>query len=205
MKLEDLQVGDFLIPNGRFRGAVTKTVHENNIALVVTRIDAPNHFFVAIAVVSSDKARVGEKMVLHENDLTCFNVHATYVKECMSKENKVRYLKWTIGAESSLGRIGEGTPFNDDFGNALYVGDTVTVTYDFRSWHKRVVVHDDKFGYFVMGIQRCCDEDSGTISKYVIKKDSGWLERRVGERLPSGHIGSDCIIEVVDFLPEEKE
>ena len=45
MKLEDLNIGDILIPNGTFRGVVTKFVHENNIALVVTRIDAPHHFF----------------------------------------------------------------------------------------------------------------------------------------------------------------
>lgn len=93
MKLEDLNVGDILIPNGRFRGVVTKAVHENNIALVVTRIDAPHHFFVAIAVVSSDKARVGEKIALHENDLACFNVHYTYVEYHLRNENKALYLK----------------------------------------------------------------------------------------------------------------
>lgn len=202
MNLEDLNEGDILIPNGRFRGVVTKDVHEKNIALVVTRIDAPHHFFVAIAVVSSDKARVGEKVVLHENDLTCFNVHATSVKEYMSHENKVRYLKLTIGDESSLGIIGEASPFDDDFGNALYVGDTVTATYDFCSFHKCVVAHD-KLGYFVMGIHRFCDKDSGKISKFFIKKDSDWRERYVGERLPGGRIDSNRIVEVTYENPNE--
>lgn len=182
MKLEDLNVGDILIPNGTFRGAVTKAVHENNIALVVTRIDAPHHFFVAIAVASSDKARVGEKIALHENDLACFNAHYTYIEYHMRKENKALYLKW-VGDESFLGRIGEETPFTDDNGNKLYVGDTVTLTFDSRSWKNCVVVHDDTFGYFVMGIQHCCHNACGTIFKYEVQKDSSWTERVVGERL----------------------
>lgn len=44
MKLDDLQIGDILISNGTFRGVVTKTVHENSIALVVTGIDALHNF-----------------------------------------------------------------------------------------------------------------------------------------------------------------
>lgn len=203
MKLEDLNVGDILIPNGTFRGAVTKVVHENNIALVVTRIDAPHHFFVAIAFASSDKARVGEKMALHENDLTCFNVHATHIKEFMNAYNKALYLKFTIGRKSYLGRIGEVTPFTDDYGNKLYVGDTVTVSYGYRSCHKRVVAYGEYFGYFVMGIQRYCDCEKGIIHKFVVKKDSSWTDRRIGERLPGGRIGSECIIEVTDKNPTD--
>lgn len=199
MKLEDLNVGDILIPNGTFRGVVTKAVHENNIALVVTRIDAPHHFIVAIAVASSDKARVGEKMALHENDLTCFNVHYTHLEYYMRKENKALYLKWADD-ESFLGRIGEESPFTDDSGNALYVGDTVTVTHNSHFWNNCVVAHDT-FGYFVMGIKNCCHNDYGVISKFGVQKDSSWTDRFVGERLR--HVGVRRPIEVVDFIPEE--
>lgn len=200
MKLEDLNIGDILIPNGTFRGVVTKRVHENNIALVVTRIDVWHHFFVAIAVASSDKAIVGEKIALHENDLNCFNVHYTYIEYYLRKENKALYLKWG-GEESYLGRIGEEFPFTDDAGNKLYVGDTVTITHGSYSWHNYVVAHNDTFGYFVMGIQSCCHNDCGVISKFEVQKDSSWTERFVGERLQ--HIGVRRYIEVVDFKPEE--
>lgn len=193
MKLEDLNVGDILIPNGRFRGVVTKAVHENNIALVVTRIDAPHHFFVAIAVVSSDKARVGEKIALHENDLACFNVHYTYVEYHLRNENKALYLK-RGDEESYLGRIGEESPFTDEAGNELYVGDTVTITYNSHVFNNCVVAHDDTFGYFVMGIQSCCHNDCGVISKFRVQKDSNWADRFVGERLH--HVGAIRPIEV---------
>lgn len=150
-------------------------------------------FFVAIAVASSDKARVGEKMALHRNDLTCFNVHHTYIEYYLRKENKALYLKWS-GEESYLGRIGEESPFTDDAGNELYVGDTVTITHNSHSWHNCVVVHDDTFGYFVMGIQCCCHNDCGVISKYGVQKDSSWTDRFVGERLR--HVGARRPIEV---------
>lgn len=200
MKLEDLNIGDILIPNGTFRGVVTKSVHENNIALVVTRIDVPHHFFETIVVASSDKARVGEKMALHENDLACFNVHYTHIEYHMQKENKALYLKWADD-ESFLGRIGEESPFTDDSGNELYVGDTVTLAYNSHVWNNFVVAHDDTFGYFIMGIQSCCHNDCGVISKYEVQKDSSWEDRFVGERIR--HIGARRSIEVVDFNPEE--
>lgn len=200
MKLEDLSVGDILIPNGTFRGAVTKTVHKNNIALAVTTIDVPHHFFVAIAVASSDKARVGEKMALCENDLACFNVYFTHIEDHMRKENKAIYLKWADD-ESFLGRIGEESPFTDDSGNELYVGDTVTLTYNSHSWNNCVVAHDDTYGYFVMGIQCCCHNDCGVISKYEVQKDSSWEDRFVGERLL--HTGTRRSIEVTDEKPND--
>lgn len=200
MRLKDLSIGDILIPNGTFRGVVTKSVHENNIALVVTRIDVPHHFFVTIAVASSDKARVGEKIALHENDLTCFNVHYTYIEYYLRKENKALYLKWG-DEESCLGRIGEESPFTDDVRNKLYVGDTVTITHNSYSWHNCVVVHDDTFGYFVMGIQDCCHNDCGVISKFEVQKDSSWTDRFVGERLR--HIGVRRYIEVTDEKPND--
>lgn len=199
MKLEDLSVGDILIPNGTFRGVVTKSVHENNIALVVTRIDAPHHFFVAIVVASSDKARVGEKIAFHRNDLTCFNVHYTHIEYYLRKENKSLYLKLD-GEETYFGRIGEESPFTDDVGNALYVGDTVTVTHNSHFWNNRVVAHDT-FGYFVMGIKSCCHNDCGVISKFGVRKDSRWTDRFVGERL--WHVGARRSIEVTDEKPKD--
>lgn len=179
---------------------VTKLVHENNIALVVTRIDALHHFFVAIVVASSDKARVGEKIAFHRNDLTCFNVHYTHLEYYMRKENKALYLKWG-GEESYLGRIGEESPFTDDSGNELYVGDTVTITHNSHSWHNCVVAHHDTFGYFVMGIQNCCHNDCGVISKFKVQKDSSWEDRFVGERLR--HNGARRSIEVTDEKPKD--
>lgn len=200
MRLKDLSIGDILIPNGTFRGVVTKSVHENNIALVVTRIDVPHHFFVAIAVASSDKARVGEKIALHENDLTCFNVHYTCIEYYLLKENKALYLKLD-GEESYLGRIGEESPFTDDVRNKLYVGDTVTITRNSNSWHNCVVAHDDTFGYFVMGIKSCCHNDCGVISKFGVQKDSSWTERFIGERLR--YTGARRPIEVTDEKPND--
>lgn len=197
MKLEDLNIGDILIPNGTFRGVATKFVHENNIALVVTRIDAPHHFFVTIVIASSDKARVGEKIVFHRKDLTCFNVHYQYIEYYLRKENKALYLK-RCGEETYLGRIGEESPFTDDSGNELYVGDTVTLTYNSHSWNNCVVAHDT-YGYFVMGIQCCCHNDCGVISKYAVQKDSSWTDRVVGERI--SQVGMLHTVEVTDENP----
>lgn len=155
---------------------------------------------MTIVIASSDKARVGEKIVFHRKDLTCFNVHYQYIEYYLRKENKALYLKW-CGEETYLGRIGEESPFTDDVSNKLYVGDTVTLTYNSYSWHNCVVAHDDAFGYFVMGIQSCCHNDCGVISKYEVQKDSSWKDRFIGERLM--HIGARRSIEVTDEKPND--
>ena len=101
----------------------------------------------------------------------------------MNDETESLYLTWDMDG-TSIGRIGEVSPFTDDHGNKLFVGDTVTVTRDFRSWHKRVVAHDKTFGYYIMGIKGSCDEHCGKIFNYVVKKDSDCSERGIGECLP---------------------
>lgn len=201
MKLEDLNVGDILIPNGTFRGVVTKAAHENNIALVVTRIDAPHHFFVAIAVASSDKARVGEKMALHENDLVCFNVHATHIKEFMNKENKALYLRWEYGKKTSLGRVGDKTPYKLENGRNLFVGDVVSIKNDYIEEKDCLVVYDEDDGYYVMGIASCCNSKTGEIKNFTVSLEKSFSVIKNGDTFatPLHRNG----IEVVDFYPEE--
>lgn len=201
MKLEELNVGDILIPNGTFRGVVTKAVHENNIALVVTRIDAPHHFFVAIVVASSDKARVGEKMALHRKDLTCFNVHHTYIEYYLRKENKALYLRWAYGKKTSLGRVGDKTPYKLENGRNLFVGDVVAIKNDYIEVKNCLVVYDEDGGYYVMGIASDCNSKTGEIKNFTVSLERSFSGIKNGDTFAT--YCSPKGIEVVDFIPEE--
>ena len=201
MKLEDLNIGDILIPNGTFRGVVTKFVHENNIALVVTRIDAPHHFFVTIVIASSDKARVGEKIVFHRKDLTCFNVHYQHIEYYLRKENKALYLRWRYGKKTSLGIVGDKTPYKLENGRNLFVGDVVSIKKDDMEEKGCLVVHDEDDGYYVMGIASACNSKTGEIKYFTVSLEKSFSGIKNGDTFatPLHRNG----IEVVDFIPEE--
>lgn len=198
MKLEDLKIGDILVPNGATRSLPTQLADSLDFVCVVVKIYKVFGSFEAVVIYTNNYAHIGRKISFATNDLVCFDLCKLNAKEFLKMKRKPLYLEWVYD-KSPLGRIGEVTPFTDDNGEVLYVGDTVVLRSDYRSWHKCVVVNDEDFGYFVMGIQRDCDGKKGVIHKYAVKKDSSWRDRLIGERLHSGH--DDYEIEVTDEKP----
>lgn len=76
---------------------------------------------------------------------------------------------------SSLGDLGTHSPFKDDEGHELYVGDVVEVsckegTNDEK--HLTFVCLDKNGKFFVLGIHSCCNSDAGVI-------DDKWRVRKV--------------------------
>lgn len=75
----------------------------------------------------------------------------------------------------SLGDLGTTSPFKDDEGHELYVGDVVEIsckegTNDKK--HLTFVCLDKNGEFFVMGIHDCCNSDTGVI-------DEKWRVRKV--------------------------
>lgn len=183
MKIMDLRAGDILISNGKGVSINTRMASASTWHSVVTGYNRSDSKVNLLVFASTDTKFIGMQFSITSKELCCF-----VVKRCESilqvgDETESLYLTWDMDG-TSIGRIGEITPFTDYYGTQLYVGDTVTVTRDFCSWHKRVVVHDKTFGYYIMGIKSSCDEHRGKIFNYVIKKDSDCSERGIGERLP---------------------
>lgn len=195
MKLEDLKIGDIIVPNGATRSLPTQLADSLDFVCTVVKIYEVFGMFETVVIYTNNYAYLGRTISFATKDLVCFDNCKLNAAEFLKMKRKPLYLKWVYD-KSPLGRIGEVTPFTDDNGEVLYVGDTVAVCRDYRSWHKCVVVYDEDFGYFVMGIQRDCDCKKGVIHKYAVKKDSSWRERLIGERLHSGH--DDYEIEVTD-------
>lgn len=183
MKIMDLHVGDILISNGKGVSINTRMASASTWHSVVTGYDRSASKANLLVFASTDTKFIGMQFGITSKELCCF-----VVKRCESilqvdGETESLYLTWDMDG-TSIGRIGEPSPFTDDYGNQLCVGDTVTVTHDFRSWHKRVVVHEKTLGYYIMGIKKSCDEHRGKIFNYEVKKDSDCSERGIGERLP---------------------
>lgn len=198
MRLEDLKKGDILVPNGATCSLYTQLADSLDFVCVAAKIYVVFGTVEAVVICTTDNAWLGQKIAFSSDDLACFDRCKLNAAELLRMKKKPRYLRWADD-HKSLGRIGEETPLTDVYGNKLYVGDTVTVEFDYRCWLKRVVVKDDSFGYFVIGIKRCCDGKTGVIHKYVIRKDSSWTERWIGEQLPTEAAG----IEITDKKPND--
>lgn len=199
MKLEDLKIGNIIVPNGATRSLPTQLADSLDFVCTVVKIYEVFGSFEAVVIYTNNYAYLGRKISFSTKDLICFDHCKLNAIEFLKMKRKPLYLKWVYD-KSTLGRIGEVTPFTDDDGKVLYVGDTVTITHNSYSWHNCVVVHDT-FGYFVMGIRDCCHNDCGVISKFEVQKDSSWTDRFVGERLR--HIGVRRYIEVTDENPND--
>lgn len=202
MKLEDLKIGDIIVPNGATRNLHTQLADSLDFVCVVVKKYEMLDVLEVLVIYAKDNAWLGEKISFISKDLACFDRSNLNAAELLKMKKKPLYLKWN-NDKVFLGRIGEETPFDDDYANKLYVGDTVTVSRDFRSWHKCVVAYEEAVGYFIMGIQRDCDWKKGVIHKYVVKRDSSWKERLKGERLPGSHYFPGHVIEVTDEKPND--
>lgn len=100
--------------------------------------------------------------------------HAAFSKIKKTEPVFVPHLRYT-GLGSSLGDLGTPSPFKDEEGHELYVGDVVEIsskegTTDNK--HLTFVCLDENGKFFVMGIHDLCNSDAGVI-------DEKWRVRKV--------------------------
>ena len=113
------------------------------------------------------------------------------------------YLRWTFGKKTFLGKVGDKTPYKLKNGRNLFVGDIVKISKAGEEHCGCPVVRDRTFGYVIMGIVESCNDRTGNIDDWNVSLESPFCNRRKGSIADAGY--GNFGVEVVDFLPEEKE
>lgn len=130
--------------------------------LEVTLIDDGKEIKKAVAVLEH-----GEEVDLAEA------AKAAFSKITKPEPAFVPHLRYT-GLGGSLGDLGTPSPFKDEEGRELYVGDVVEISRKEGTNDEKhlTFVCLDKDRFFVMGIHDCCNSDAGVI-------DEKWRVRKV--------------------------
>lgn len=130
---------------------------------------------LVLLLMKDGKPNKDVSMVLeHDDEVDLVEAaHAAFSKIKKTDPVFVPHLRYT-GLGSSLGDLGTPSPFKDEEGRELYVGDVVEIS---RKEGTNDVKHLtfvclDKDRFFVMGICNCCNSDAGVI-------DEKWRVRKV--------------------------
>lgn len=207
MKLEDLKVGAIIMRADR----KDNPVYAGEMWLV-TRFFNTKAKFEVVCLHSLNPFRIGETGIilfkeLHGYELiTAFGIQPSidnpFLQHKPSKPKKDLYLCWAFGKKTSLGKIGDKTPYKLDNGRNLIVGDIVKISREGEEYSGCLVVHDRVDGYFIMGIAHDCNDRIGEIAGWNVTLESGFYNRFKGDTF---NLDFDTPqIEVVDRSPEEK-
>lgn len=198
MKLEDLKVG-----------AIIKRASEMWLVLRFINVKAK---FEAVCLHSGVAGRIGETGVILFDELpyydfiTALQVQPTndnlFLKHRPAKHEKVLWLRWLFGEKTSLGKIGDKTPYKLENGRNLVVGDIVKISREGEEHCGCIVGHDREDGYFVMGIALSCNDRRGEIEGWNVTLESSYHNRLKGDTI--GTVLDSASIEVVDFPPKEE-
>jgi hypothetical protein len=130
---------------------------------------------LVLTLIEDGKKSQDVSMVLERDDVVDLveAANAAFSKIKKPESAFVPHLRYT-GLGISLGGLGTTSPFKDEEGRELYVGDVVEIS---RKEGTNDVKHLtfvclDKDRFFVMGIQDCCNSDAGVI-------DEMWRVRKV--------------------------
>ena len=83
-----------------------------------------------------------------------------------------------------FGTPGDPTPYKDNFGTPLCVGDVVFIKHRTeRGWHEEpnIVVETPEDGPFIMGLQCVCDPKTGEIDRWDVRWARSWKELEPGQ------------------------
>lgn len=199
MKFEDLNIGAVIMHADRKENYA----HTGEMWLVTKfRISE----FEVICLNSSDPYRVGETGLILLKELPHYDLITTLCVPPATKPvefKKDLWLRWAIGKKTSLGKVGDKTPYRLKCGRNLFVGDLVKISKAGEDHCGCPVVRDRTFGYVIMGIAASCNDRTGNIDDWNVSLESPFYSRRKGNIADAGYGNFD--IEVIDFLPEEKE
>lgn len=204
MRLEDLSVGAIIMCADRKRNP-----YNAGETWLVKHIDNVKAMFYAICLHSRIAERIGETETIPLVDLpdydliTVLNVQSICDDQLFQSEHKKDlYLRWAFGRNTSLGKIGEKTPYKLENGRNLVVGDVVKISREGVEYGGCLVAHDRVDGYFIMGIALDCNDRTGEIAGWNVSLESAFCNRLKGDTFNLELAFPQ--IEVVDCPPEEK-
>ena len=121
------------------------------------------------------KTKEAAMVLEHDDEVDLVEAaHAAFSKIKKTEPVFVPHL-WDTGLGSSLGDLGTPSPFKDEEGHELYVGDVVEISYKEGTTdnkHLTFVCLDENGKFFVMGIYDRCNSDAGVI-------DDKWRVRKI--------------------------
>ena len=202
MKLEDLHMGAVIM----HADAKTNPLHTGTMYIVL-KIDKENEDIEACCINCQIGTAIGEVRHISTRSISEYNmlfqilIAPAAVRPNPRATSKDLYLRWGFGIKTSLGKIGEKTPYKLDNGRNLFVGDIVKISHEGKEHAGCLVVHDTIDGYYIMGIAADCNDRKGEIKHWNVTLESGFYNRLKGDTYTSGF--SSFNIEVVDFKPEE--
>lgn len=208
MKLEDLKVGAIIMRADRKENPL----HSGEMLLVTRFINVKAKFEV-VFLHSKVTDRIGETEIILFDELPDYELITAlclqplndnlFLKHNPAKSKKDLYLRWGIGNKTYLGRVGDKTPYKLENGRNLFVGDVVSIKNDYMEEKDRLVVYDEDYGYYVMGILPDCNSKTGEIKNFTVSLKRSFSVINNGDTFDTA-LFHNCI-EVVDFQLEESE
>lgn len=203
MKLEDLKVGAIIM----HADARTNPIH-TGVLYIVLKIDKEREDIEACCVNSQIGVAIGEVRHISTRSISEYYmlfqilIAPPAVASNTTAHSKDLYLRWAFGEKTSLGRIGDKTPYKLKNGRNLFVGDVVSIKNDYMEEKGCLVVHDEDDGYYVMGIASDCNSKTGKIKNFTVSLEKSFSDIKNGDTFATRfHRNS---IEVVDFIPDKR-
>lgn len=202
MKLEDLNIGALIM----HADAKTNPIHTGTMYIVL-KIDKEHEDIEACCVNCQIGTAIGEVRHISTRSISEYNLLTQIVLaptgDNLYVSKKDLYLRWAYGEKTSLGKIGDKSPYKLENGLNLFVGDIVKISREGKEYGGCFVVHDIADGYYIMGIASECNDRKGEIKHWNVTLESGFYNRLKGETYPTSSCSAG--IEVVDFQPEQSE
>lgn len=197
MKLEDLNIGAVIMHSDRKENYA----HTGEMWLVTKlRISMVE----VICLSSSDPYIVGETGLILLNELPHYDLITNLYVPLATKPTEPQkdlYLRWSYGEKTSLGKVGDKTPYKLENGRRLIVGDIVKISREGMEYGGCLVVHDITDGYYIMGIASACNSKTGEIKNFSVSLEKSFSGIKNGDTFATALHRKG--IEVVDFIPEE--
>lgn len=202
MKLEDLKVGSIIMHDD----ARTNPIHTGKMYIVL-KIDKEHEDIEVCCVNGQISTAIGEVSHISAISISEYNmlfqilIEPPAVRSNPTAPSKDLYLRWIISRKTSLGKIGDKTPYKLENGRNLFVGDIVKISREGKEYGGCLVVHDKEDGYYIMGIAADCNDRKCEIKHWNVTLESGFYNRLKGDTYTACFLSDG--IEVVDFNPEE--
>ena len=199
MKFEDLNIGAIIMRTDRKENCA----HTGEMWLVtkfhISKVEV-------ICLNSRYPYRVGETGLILLKELPHYDLITTLCVPPATKPAELKkglWLRWAFGKNTSLGKVGDKTPYRLKNGRNLFVGDVVSIKNDVMEEKDCLVVHDEDDGYYVMGIASDCNSKTGEIKNFTVSLEKSFCVINNGDTFATAWFHNG--IEVVDFVPEESE
>lgn len=197
MKLENLKVGAIIM----HADAKTNPIHTGTMYIVL-KINKKREDIEACCVNCKLDTAIGEVRHISTRSISEYNMLFQICIAPPADPSKGLYLRWAFGRNTSLGKIGEKTPYRLESGRNLFVGDIVKISREGDEHSGCLVAHDSVDGYFIMGIALDCNDTTGEIAGWNVTLESAFCNRFEGDTFNLEFDRPQ--IEVVDCPPEEK-